>query len=357
MEKQAEALDLDIDEADADEIIDEDETEDPETDFYNFNPFALWNYDPSLEIYLKEVGRVPLLTREEEKNLTRQIKVVVDKIEPLEQRKEDGPPLSEEESKQLEELIEDFLPLRDKMARHNLRLVVVIAKKYAPSTNLPLLDLIQEGNIGLLLAVEKFDPGRGYRFSTYAYWWIQQAITRAIADKGNLIRLPVHIFERTRALARAQQEAQQKFTKDGKRMDIDALNQRLAGQIDISLTSLKQVQDAQALRKISSLNNPLPWDGIKELGDSICSEDILADDEASQEQMAERLAEALTELSDRERLVISLRFGLKDGISHTLEAVAPYLGGISRERVRQIQNEALDKLRHPRRRRRLEGLL
>ena len=271
--------------------------------------------DP-VRMYLKEIGRINLLTSDEEFEYAK--------------RAEEG----DEEAKRL-------------LAESNLRLVVSIAKRYV-GRGMLFLDLIQEGNIGLMKAVDKFDPTKGYKFSTYATWWIRQAITRAIADQARTIRVPVHMVETINKLARVQRQ----LTQDLNREPTD---EEIAKKLGISIEKVREVY------KISqdpvSLETPIGEEDDSHLGDFIKDERTMGPEEyATIEMLKEELQGVLGTLTDREEKVLRLRFGLDDGQCRTLEEVGQIFG-VTRERIRQIEAKALRKLRHPSRSRKLKDFL
>ena len=263
--------------------------------------------DDSVRLYLSEIGKVPLLSAEKEFELAKKVKAGDKKA-------------------------------FDQMAESNMRLVVSIAKKYS-GRGLDLLDLIQEGNTGLLRAVEKFDPDRGFKFSTYATWWIRQAITRAIADQARTIRIPVHMVETINKLMRTQRRMTQELNREP---TIEELGKELEMEPEKVEYVMKIKQD------ITSLDAGVGKDGDEEdsvLGDFIEDEDIVTPEEsASTQLLKEQVQDILSSLSDREQKIIKLRFGLENGKNHTLEEVGQEFA-VTRERIRQIEAKALAKLR------------
>ena len=338
------------------------------------------SFDPSsdpVRMYLREIGKVPLLTAEEEVTLAQ---AILDGDEAREKLAKNGS-LPPEETDELETLVFKGNQARRHLAEANLRLVVSVAKRYM-GRGLSFLDLIQEGNIGLLKAVEKFDHTMGYKFSTYATWWIRQAISRSIADQARTIRIPVHMVETISHLIRTQRRLQQELGRDPTPEDI-ALDPDMENTVGLDEEDREAILVARAedqrldpilarklrraanrvqqIMRISqepmSLETPVGTEEDSYLGDFIKDETMPEpDDAASQQLLREQLRKILSSLNHRERQVLEMRFGLNDGQSHTLEEVGQAFG-VTRERIRQIEAKALRKLRHPLRSRKLRDYL
>ncbi len=333
--------------------------------------------DP-VRMYLREIGKVALLTAEDEARLAQ---AILDGVEARVRLEADDGPLPEEEAKALESAMRMGESARLRLAEANLRLVVSVAKRYS-GRGMSFLDLIQEGNIGLLKAVEKFDHTMGYKFSTYATWWIRQAISRAIADQARTIRIPVHMVETISRLIRVQRRLQQELGRDPTPEDL-ALDQEMGAIVGLedsdrelilpALTNgerLDPVSERKLRRATNrveqimrmsqepmSLETPVGSEEDSYLGDFIKDETVLEPDDATSKQLLrEQMRNILGSLSKRERQVLEMRFGLKDGQGHTLEEVGQAFG-VTRERIRQIEAKALRKLRHPLRSRKLRDYL
>lgn len=271
--------------------------------------------DP-VRMYLKEIGRVPLLSAEDEVGLAKRIE------------------LGDEEAKR-------------RLAEANLRLVVSIAKRYV-GRGMLFLDLIQEGNMGLIKAVEKFDHDKGFKFSTYATWWIRQAITRAIADQARTIRIPVHMVETINKLIRVSRQLLQELGRE-------PMPEEIAKEMDLSVEKVREIM--KIAQEPVSLETPIGEEDDSHLGDFIEDQEALAPaDAAAYELLKEQLEDVLDTLTEREENVLRLRFGLDDGRTRTLEEVGKVFG-VTRERIRQIEAKALRKLRHPSRSKRLKDFL
>lgn len=272
--------------------------------------------DDPVKMYLKEIGALPLLTSEEEIVLAKTVEAGM-RADALPEEKEAA------------------LDAKKELADRNLRLVVSIAKKYL-GRGLQFLDLIQEGNLGLLKAVDKFDYTKGYKFSTYATWWIRQAITRAIADQARTIRVPVHMVETINKLNRISRQLLQENGRE-------ATNEELAKAMGVSLAKVREVK--KIAQDPISLETPIGEKEDSHLGDLIEDHEAIApDDAAGSILLREQIEELLTGLTERERQVLELRFGLKDGKTRTLEEVGKYFD-VTRERIRQIEGKALSKLK------------
>lgn len=297
-------------EADLEEIVAEASEDDVET-----VPKGVAVDDP-VRMYLKEIGKVPLLTAEEEMDLAQRME------------------LGDEEAKQ-------------KLCEANLRLVVSIAKRYV-GRGMLFLDLIQEGNLGLIKAVDKFDWRKGFKFSTYATWWIRQAITRSIADQARTIRIPVHMVETINKQIRITRQLLQEFGRD-------PTPEEIAAEMEISVEKVREI--SKIAQEPVSLETPIGEEEDSHLGDFIPDEDVPSPaDAAAFSMLKEQLVEVLSTLTDREQEVLRLRFGLDDGRARTLEEVGQQFK-VTRERIRQIEAKALRKLRHPNRSKRLRDYL
>jgi len=300
--------------------------------------------DDTVGLYLKEMSRVPLLNIEEEMDLAR-------RIESGRGAKKDmiilGGKMVFADQKNLEQVDQDGQTAREHLIKANTRLVVSIAKKYI-GRGVPFLDLIQEGNLGLMKAVEKYDYHKGFRFSTYATWWIRQTITRSIADQGRTIRVPVHMIDRIRQLYKLTHEMEQKL---GRVPTVD----ELAGELGLSLRKVQWMLRVSWLPL--SLESPVGDEEDSELGmfveDDITPTPIQT---AYRNMLHEKVDEVLNTLSPREARILRLRFGLDNGRTYTLEEVGQKFG-LTRERIRQIEGKALRRLRHPRRSRQLKEYL
>jgi len=272
--------------------------------------------DDPVKVYLKEIGNVPLLTAEEEIALAQLI-------------------------------TEDDLPAKQRLAEANLRLVVSIAKRYV-GRGMQFLDLIQEGNLGLIKAVDKFDYTKGFKFSTYATWWIRQAITRAIADQARTIRIPVHMVE---TINKVKKTNSQLLHKNGR----DPTAEEIAAELDMTVDKVREI--LRVAQEPVSLETPIGEEEDSHLGDFIPDDDAPAPaDAASMLLLKEQISDVLKTLTSREEKVLALRFGLADGQSHTLEEVGKEFN-VTRERIRQIEAKALRKLRHPSRSKKLRDFL
>ena len=299
--------------------------------------------DP-VRMYLKEIGKVPLLTAAQEVNLAQRIEAGLEAAGRLAVSNGSLTPLEEEN---LESILGDGLWAKRQLIEANLRLVVSIAKRYV-GRGMLLLDLIQEGNLGLMRAVEKFDYTKGFKFSTYATWWIRQAITRAIADQARTIRIPVHMVETINKVTRVQRQMLQEL---GREPTVEELGAKLG-------MPPERVREIQRIsQEPVSLEAPVGDEDDSLLGDFVEDPGAIAPaDAAARALLTEAVEEALEQLSERERRVVRLRFGLDDGQLHTLEEVGKEFG-VTRERIRQIESKTLAKLRHPTRSQRLRDYL
>ena len=302
-----------------DEDIDEETISEEDVNELNLDlsPGDAANIDDPVRIYLKEIGRVPLLSGEEEIILAKQIEAGL----------KEGATFMEKRQGNL---------AKKKLTDANLRLVVSIAKRYV-GRGMLFLDLIQEGNLGLIKAVDKFDYNKGYKFSTYATWWIRQAITRAIADQARTIRIPVHMVETINKLVRISRQLLQEKGRE-------PTPEEIAEGMQISVERVREIQ--KIAQEPVSLETPIGEEEDSHLGDFIEDPDVVAPDEAaSYTLLKEQIQEVCSVLSERENKVLSLRFGLEDGKPRTLEEVGQYFN-VTRERIRQIEGKALTKLRN-----------
>ena len=288
--------------------------------------------DP-VRMYLKEIGKVSLLTAEQEVSLAKRIEAG----EEASMRLTSDEKLKSKDIERLRDLEEDGLEAKRKLVEANLRLVVSIAKRYV-GRGMLFLDLIQEGNLGLIRAVEKFDYEKGFKFSTYATWWIRQAITRAIADQARTIRIPVHMVETINKLVRVQRQLLQDLGRE-------PLPEEIADEMELSPERVREI--LKVSQEPVSLETPIGEEEDSHLSDFIPdSEATVPADAAAFKLLQEQLEEVLDDLNTREKRVIQLRFGLLDGQPRTLEEVGKVFG-VTRERIRQIESKTLSKLRHP----------
>jgi RNA polymerase primary sigma factor len=309
-------------------VSDADDTGEPEQQVMVAGATA----DP-VKDYLKQIGKVPLLNAEMEVELAKRIEAGLFSEEKLAK----GGKISAKLEEELEWIAEDGRRAKNHLLEANLRLVVSLAKRYT-GRGMLFLDLIQEGNLGLIRAVEKFDYTKGYKFSTYATWWIRQAITRAMADQARTIRIPVHMVEVINKLARVQRQMLQDLGRE-------PTPEELAKELDMTPEKVVEVQKYG--REPISLHTPLGEDGDSEFGDLIeDSEAIVPADAVSFTLLQEQLHAVLDTLSEREAGVVSMRFGLTDGQPKTLDEIGKVYG-VTRERIRQIESKTMSKLRHP----------
>ena len=304
--------------------------------------------DDPVRMSLKEIGKVPLLSADEEINIAMRMEKGDEAKQMLESGiNADGKPLTDEEKKQCQAAIDDGTQAKRLLAEANLRLVVSIAKRYV-GRGMLFLDLIQEGNLGLIKAVEKFDYRKGYKFSTYATWWIRQAITRAIADQARTIRIPVHMVETINKLIRVSRQLLQEYGRE-------PTPEEIAKAMGISEAKVREI--IKIAQEPVSLETPIGEEEDSHLGDFIPDDDAPAPAEAaSHALMREQLWDVLNTLTPREEKVLRLRFGLDDGNQRTLEEVGREFK-VTRERIRQIEAKALRKLRHPSRSKKLKDYL
>ncbi|SNR54272.1 RNA polymerase primary sigma factor [Haloechinothrix alba] len=291
----------------------------------------------SVRAYLKQIGKVALLNAAEEVELAKRIEAGLYAAERVRAAEEDGEQLATQMRRDLKWIVRDGERAKSHLLEANLRLVVSLAKRYT-GRGMAFLDLIQEGNLGLIRAVEKFDYTKGYKFSTYATWWIRQAITRAMADQARTIRIPVHMVEVINKLGRIQRELLQDLGRE-------PTPEELAKEMDISPEKVLEIQ--QYAREPISLDQTIGDEGDSQLGDFIeDSEAVVAVDAVSFTLLQDQLQSVLQTLSEREAGVVRLRFGLTDGQPRTLDEIGQVYG-VTRERIRQIESKTMSKLRHP----------
>ncbi|MBE6137724.1 MAG: RNA polymerase sigma factor RpoD [Erysipelotrichaceae bacterium] len=356
IEKELTKLNIDIQPS---EIVDDDfdlpAGEEPnlaeveEIDISTFDQLpASVKVDDPVRMYLKEIGNIQLLNLEEETDLAkdvvdgREAKEKLDKIEA-----DDQNTVSIEEYNELQDIVDKAEHAKDKLVNANLRLVVSIAKRYL-GRGLQFLDLIQEGNMGLIKAVDKFDHHKGFKFSTYATWWIRQAITRAVADQARTIRIPVHMVETINKLVRVQRQLVQELSREPSPEEV-------AERMEISVEKVQQIQ--KIAQEPISLESPVGEEEDSSLGDFISDPHALDPYEyTAKMKLREELDSVLASLTDREERVLRLRFGLIDGRQRTLEEVGREFN-VTRERIRQIEAKALRKLKHPSRSRKLKDFM
>ena len=321
--------------------IEEEELVDPNTLVDSFN------IDDPVRMYLKEIGKVPLLTADEEVTLATSMSEGNLAKERLAEIEKNNEHISAEEQAELETLVKQGESSKQKLAEANLRLVVSIAKRYV-GRDMLFLDLIQEGNLGLIKAVEKFDYTKGYKFSTYATWWIRQAITRAIADQARTIRIPVHMVETINKVIRVSRQLLQELGHDP---SAEEISEEMGMPVDKVREILKIAQEPV------SLETPIGEEEDSHLGDFIPDEGASEPSEAASfTLLKEQLVDVLSTLTPREEKVLKLRFGIEDGRTRTLEEVGKEFN-VTRERIRQIEAKALRKLRHPSRSKKLKDFL
>ncbi|MFE2996751.1 RNA polymerase sigma factor [Nocardia sp. NPDC059246] len=301
----------------------------------------------STRAYLKQIGRVPLLSAEEEVDLAIRIEVGLYAAEKLQEELESESGITAARRRDLTWVVQDGVKAKNHLLEANLRLVVSIAKRYT-GRGMAFLDLIQEGNLGLVRAVEKFDYRKGFKFSTYATWWIRQAISRAMADQSRTIRIPVHVVEIINKLGRAQRALLQQLGRE-------ATPEELAEELDI--TPAKVLEIRQYAREPISLDQTIGDEGSSQLGDFIeDTEAVVAIDAVSFTLLQRQLQSVLDTLNPREAGVMRLRYGLDDGLPRTLDDIGKVYG-VTRERIRQIESKTMSKLRHPSRSQALQDYL
>ncbi|MCD7856963.1 MAG: RNA polymerase sigma factor RpoD [Clostridiales bacterium] len=334
---------LDATDAPLEEIEDipEEETVDPNALAENYG------VDDPVRMYLKEIGKVPLLKPEQELELAKGMSTGNEAQAILDDAEKNGEELPEDVVAELQKQVKHGEKCKQDLAEANLRLVVSIAKRYV-GRGMLFLDLIQEGNLGLIKAVEKFDYTKGYKFSTYATWWIRQAITRAIADQARTIRIPVHMVETINKAIRVSRQLLQELGHD-------PTPEEIAEEMDMDVNKVREI--LKIAQEPVSLETPIGEEEDSHLGDFLPDENTSEPSEAASfTLLKEQLTEVLSTLTPREEMVLKLRFGLEDGRTRTLEEVGKQFH-VTRERIRQIEAKALRKLRHPSRSKKLKDFL
>ncbi len=342
---------LRVSESDEDDIPDDDDmilSDEDEVDMENIDlsvPDGISIEDP-VRMYLKEIGKVPLLTADQEIELAKSMEAGIEASKEIAEDKEKGK-ITAAKKKELDQIIYEGEEAKKRLAEANLRLVVSIAKRYV-GRGMLFLDLIQEGNLGLIKAVEKFDFRKGFKFSTYATWWIRQAITRAIADQARTIRIPVHMVETINKLIRVSRQLLQELGRE-------PLPEEVAKEMNMPVERVREI--LKISQEPVSLETPIGEEEDSHLGDFIQDDNVpVPADAAAFTLLKEQLVEVLGTLTEREQKVLRLRFGLDDGRARTLEEVGKEFN-VTRERIRQIEAKALRKLRHPSRSRKLKDYL
>ena len=320
-----------------------------EIDISNYDQLpASLKVDDPVRMYLKEIGKIPLLNLDEETKLANLViegRAAKERLEEIEKDDQNNVPI--EEYNKLLSISDSADDAKDRLVNANLRLVVSIAKRYL-SRGLQFLDLIQEGNMGLIKAVDKFDPSKGFKFSTYATWWIRQAITRAVADQARTIRIPVHMVETINKLVRVQRQLVQELSREPSPEEV-------AERMEISVEKVQQIQ--RIAQEPISLESPVGEEEDSSLGDFVFDPHALDPYEyTAKMKLREELDSVLATLTEREERVLRLRFGLIDGRQRTLEEVGKEFN-VTRERIRQIEAKALRKLKHPSRSKKLKDFM
>ncbi len=325
------------------ETPEDEEEEDDDEERTKEDIYRAIEVDDTIGLYLKEIGQVDLLTAEEEVDLAKRM----EQGKKSETKLRNGRYKNDEQRRKLQFQVEDGIAAREHLVRANSRLVISVAKKYI-GRGVPFLDLIQEGNIGLIRAANKFDYKRGHKFSTYATWWIRQAVTRAIADQSRTIRVPVHMGDQINKMLRISHQLTQRLGRD-------PTPEELASELEIPLRKVEQMLDVA--RRPLSLEMPTDDEADSTLGDFVeDTESPAPPDEVSTSMLKEIMMDILSDLPPREVKILQMRYGLLDGQTYTLEEVGRKMG-VTRERVRQIEAQALSRLRHPAHARRLRDFL